>query len=165
MLGVPTAPPHKPRASVKTNRAPKYHYTIHSKPSDAFTLRANERTGVVAFHRWDDAFMLSHMMETYFTQEKELPRIGTSTLVLPQKKNMTDLDLNFLYIQQWDFDDLKMFCINHMFNIISVQRLKDTKVGYSIEGNVYDLKASEDFYRLRFEELLPLNTDADDGPY
>jgi hypothetical protein len=78
---------------------------------------------------------------------------------------MKELDLDFLYIQKWDFDDLKMFCINHMFNIISVKRLKDIKTGFSIEGSVYDLKASEDFYRLRFEELLPLNTDPDDGPY
>jgi hypothetical protein len=166
MSGV-TAPPFKPRPLIKTNKVPKYHYTIHSKPTDAFTLRANDRTAIVAFQQWDDAFMIGQMMENYFMKEREFPDISAGegkALILPQRDTSKEL-LDFLYIERWDFDDLKMFSIKHLLSIISIQSLKETKNGYSLNGSVYNFEAPEEYYKLRFEELLPLNTDPDDGPY
>jgi len=164
MLSV-APPPTKPRGFGKTKQKPNYHYTIHSKPNDVFTLKPEEnRTAVVAFHKWDDAFLLGQMIESYYIHQKELPLVGRDEmLILPSPifKNA----LNYLYVQRWDFDELKIECTKNILDIITVEKLKDSKDGYSISGSVYKLEAPLDFYKIRFEELLPINNDPDDGPY
>lgn len=164
MLGV-ISPPKKPRGFVKTSRKPVYHYTLHSKPNDVFTLKPEEnRTAIVAFNKWDDAFLLGQMMESYYIQQKEFPLFKADEMLIlpgPTSKN----SLTYLYLQQWNFEDLKVTCTKNVLDIITVENLKEILDGYSISGSVYKLEAPVDFYKIRFEELLPVNNDPDDGPY
>ena len=160
-------PPAKPRGFSKTRQKPKYQYTIHSKPNNIFTLKPEEnRTAVVAFRNWNDALLLSRMMEAFYIHQKELPVFGNNEqLILPSPVTDENI-LDYLYIQQWDFDILKVECTRNILDIIVVEKLKDNNEGgYSISGNVYKLEAPLDFYKIRFEELLPINNDPDDGPY
>jgi len=164
MLGV-VSPPKKPRGFAKTSRKSVYHYTLHSKPNDVFTLKPEEnRTAMVAFNKWDDAFLLGQMMENYYIQQKEFPLFKADEMLIlpgPISKN----SLSYLYVQQWDFEELKVTCTKNILDIIIVENLKESMNGYSISGSVYKLEAPLDFYKIRFEELLPVNNDPDDGPY
>jgi hypothetical protein len=164
MLSV-APPPTKPRGFSKTKQKPKHHYTIHSKPNDIFTLKPDEnRTAIVAFTKIDDAFLLSQMIESYYIHQKELPLFGSDEMVILPSPVLTN-SLNYLYIQRWDIEELKVECTKNILDMIIVEKLKDSKDGYTISGQVYKFEAPVDFYKIRFEELLPINNDPDDGPY
>lgn len=163
MLGI-RLPPTKP---VPTRQIPRTYWTIHSQPNNAFTTRAHEnsRTSVVSFADFDDAFLIGKMIDTYYVRQKELPNVTTvGQLILPTP-GLGDV-LHHVYIQKWDFDELKVECTRNILDLMTVNGLRTTKFGYSFSGTVYKFEATDpDFYRSRFEELLPLNNDPDDGPY
>jgi len=109
--------------------------------------------------------MVGNMIETYFREQKELPdTFSEGPLILPKPKIASDL--SFLFLHEWDeFDDLKMMCTKNSLNMCSVFEVSNTKSGFSFNGALYSFSAPPEFYMQRFEELLPINNDPDDGPY
>lgn len=166
MLGV-RPPPIKPARFAPTNQIPKIFWTIHSHPNDAFTTIPNEksRTSIVGFKEFDDALFIGRMIDTYYTSQREFPDVtAVGRLVLPAPK--TGDVLNHIYIQKWDFDDLKLECTRNILDLLSVNGLNTTNRGFAFYGVQYKFEANDpEFYRARFEQLLPLNNDPDDGPY
>ena len=153
MLAVP---PTKPRGFSKTDFSSKSKFTIHSKPNNVFTLRTkDDRTAVVAFHRRNDALLMAKMMETYFKHQKTLPPVQNEgegdALYLPK---VSGLDLEYLYLDENKFDDLKVICTRNFLHMISVDKLKENSEGFSINGCVYLFEAPVEYYKVRFEELL-----------
>ena len=166
MLGI-RAPPVRPRGRAKTNQRPKTHYTIHSKPNDAFTIRPHEKsnTAIVGFHKYDDAMFIGKMIETYFVRQKELPDTKEAgTLILPISEQKVDV-LNYLFIQEWKFDELKVMCTRNVLDMVSVQNIVNPRGGYSFAGVVYKFEAPIGFYQERFDELFKAITlsDSDEG--
>jgi len=150
------APPQKPRVNSRTGQRSRNHYTIHSSPNNLFSLRTqDDRTAVVAFHRRDDAVLMAKMIEVYFRHQKELPPVqkegDDQSLYLPNSKDQLYLD--FLYLDNNDFDDLKVICTRNILHLITVEQLKENKQGYSINGNVHLFDAPVEFYQMRFNEL------------
>lgn len=153
------APPQKPRVISRTGQRSRNHYTIHSSPNNLFSLRTqDDRTAVVAFHRRDDAVLMAKMMEVYFRHQKELPPIQKEgedqSLYLPNSRDQFDLD--FLYLDNNNFDDLKVMCTRNILHMITVEQLKENRHGYSIQGSVHLFDAPVEFYQMRFNELLEL---------
>jgi len=152
------APPKKPKtkSATKTNQKSKNFFTIHTQPNHVFTLKLvdEEKTSVVGFRDWDDAFMIGKMIEAHFNSQKEWPstRDVNSLNLMAANANVI---LRHTYIQKWDFDDLEMICTKNFLNLISVD---DMKNGYSFGGNVYNFEADLDFYRGRLGELWRLDT-------
>jgi hypothetical protein len=123
--------------------------------NDAFTLRINEksRTAVVGFTKWDDAILIGKMMETHYIRKKEWPDMQSAgSLILPSASEAQVLRI--LYIQEWEFDDLKLLCTRNILDMISVDDILDQKTSYSFSGNSYTFNAPTDFYRDRFEEFM-----------
>jgi hypothetical protein len=159
MLGV-RVPPVKPRGKAKTNQRPKTHYTIHTKPNDAFTIRPDEKsqTAIVGFHKFDDAMFIGKMIETYFIRQKELPDTKEAgTLILPMSEQKYDV-LHYVYIQEWKFDELKLMCTRNILDVVSVQDIVNSKGGYSFAGVVYKFEAPVEFYQARYDELFKAMT-------
>jgi hypothetical protein len=160
-------PPVKPRQSRQTNQKNTKYYTLHTTKNDAFTLRISEqsRTSIVGFKEWDDAIFIGKMLETYFINQREWPvtyEIGS--LILPSSKDSHPDVLNHMYIQQWDFDDLKVTCTKNFLDMISVDDLikKKSQGGYTFSGKSFRFEADWDFYRARLVELHELNSDFND---
>jgi hypothetical protein len=140
---------------MKTNQRSRNYYTLHSRMNDAFTLRINEksRTAVVGFTKWDDAILIGKMMETHYIRKKEWPDMQSAgSLILPSASEAQVLRI--LYIQEWEFDDLKLLCTRNILDMISVDDILDQKTSYSFSGNSYTFNAPTDFYRDRFEEFM-----------
>jgi len=135
---------------------PERYFTLHSKPNDAFTLKMPDmkRTSIVSFRRWDDALHIGKMVETYFINNKEWPDTQSDSLFLPNSQ-LGDRDLEHIYIQIWEFEELKVECTKNMLDMISVEDIV-SKNGdtFSLAGNTFTFDAPDEFYRLRFEELL-----------
>lgn len=153
-------PPVKPRVKFKTNqKSPKY-YTLHTCPNDAFTLRVNEqsRTSIVGFRDWDNAMFVGKMLETYFISQMEWPMTyEVGSLILPNSQVPDDV-LRFLYIQQWELDDLKLTCTKNFLDMILVDDIVKRKAvgGYVFAGNAFKFEADWDFYRARLAEIHEL---------
>lgn len=148
-------PPIKPRGFAPTIQKPVRCYTIHSHPNDAFTLKIDEstRTSIVSFRQWDDAFLIGKMIETHYIQQKEWPDTRQEgSLVLPNSR-IGDI-LKHIYIQEWDFDELKVRCTENILDMISVDTILKKKSSYSFSGKQFRFDAPPEFYRLRFEQLI-----------
>lgn len=154
------APPKRPLRQAQTNQKPKRYFTLHTHKNNAFAIRVSEEhsTSVVGFVVWNDAFFMGKMIETHFVRHKEWPDTSRpGSLILPEA-NKLDLELNYLYIRQWDFDDLKVTCTKNFLNMISVDDIIDKKgTGYTFSGNIFNFEATDDFYRQRIAELYELS--------
>ena len=154
------APPKKPKSMPKTNQKPKSFFTIHTHPNHAFTLKLSDedKTSVVGFRDWDDAFLIGKMIEAHFTAQKEWPETRQAGSLILRSSNPDDV-LMHTYIQKWNFDELEMICTKNFLNFIGVENIVNRKnMGYAFDGNVYKFEADIDFYRERIGELWRLDT-------
>lgn len=141
-------------ARSRTIEKPRHYYTIQSTSNNAFTmsLKERERTAIVSFRNINDASLIARMIDSYYIRQKELPDTRDGELILPSP--MSETDLFSVYLQQWDFDDLKVMCTRNLLDIIAVETIMNTKKGYNFSGATYLLEAPLGFYQMRFEELL-----------
>jgi hypothetical protein len=153
MAGILT-PPVKPRVKIETLQRGKKYFTIQTTPNHVFTLKSHEeaKTSVVGFKKWDDAFLISKMIETHYIEQKEWPvlEIG-KTIVLPSSR--PSAVLRHLYIQEWDFEELKFECTRNIIDFMSIERIINKKSTYSFNGHQYTFSAPVEFYMNRFDEL------------
>jgi hypothetical protein len=159
-------PPVKPRRAPKTNQKSRKYYTLHTTRNDAFTLRVNEdsRTSIVGFTEWDNAMFVGKMLEAYFIDQKEWPTTyEVGALILPGPQWPHDV-LHHLYIQQWEFDELKLTCTQNFLDMISINDIvkKKAQGGYVFAGNSYSFDAPIEFYRERLKEIHELFSDVND---
>ena len=153
------SPPVKPRRLSKTIPKPKNFFTIHTLPNDAFTIKLdpNSKTSVVGFKDWDDALFIGKMVETYFIREKEWPDTKEAGSLLLPTSEIGEV-LHHLYIQKWDFDELKLICTKNFLDLVEVDSITKKKLGgYTFEGNLFKFQADLDFYRMRLKELWFVN--------
>lgn len=147
------APPARPRVKMPTAQTGRKYYTIHSNNNNAFGLKLNEdvRTAIVGFAELDDAVRIGNMIETYFIERKEWPDTQIpGSLILPNGRLE---DLVHIFIQKWEFDDIKVNCTRNFLDFISVERIIPNNSAYSLNGNRYTFDAPTDFYRARLAEL------------
>ena len=159
-------PPVKPRRTPKTNQKSRKYYTLHTTRNDVFTLRVNEssRTSIVGFTEWDNAMFVGKMLESYFVDQMEWPMTyEVGALILPGPQGGHDV-LHHLYIQQWEFDELKFTCTQNFLDMISINEIvkKKAQGGYVFAGNAYIFDADPDFYRQRLNEIHELISDVND---
>ena len=157
-MSLVAAPPIRPHGSARTNQKPLRYYTIHSNANDAFTLKIDDttRTSVVSFRKWDDALLIGKMIETHYIQQKEWPDTRqTGSLVLPNSR-VGDV-LKHVYMQEWDYDELKVMCTQNTLDMITVDAILKKKSSYSFAGNQLRFEAPTEFYRMRFDQLFTLS--------
>jgi hypothetical protein len=156
-MSLVAAPPIRPHGSARTNQKPLRYYTIHSHANDAFTLKIDDttRTSVVSFRKWDDALLIGKMIETHYIQQKEWPDTRQAgSLVLPNSR-VGDV-LKHVYMQEWDYDELKVMCTQNTLDMITVDAILKKKSSYSFAGNQLRFEAPTEFYRMRFDQLFTL---------
>jgi hypothetical protein len=157
-MAIVLKPPTKPRGFTPTKQKPVKYYTIHSNANDAFTLKIDEttRTSIVSFRQWDDAFFIGKMIETHYIQENEWPDTRQAgSLVLPNSR-VGDI-LKHVYIQEWNYDDLKVRCTENTLDMVTVDAILKKKSSYSFSGSQLTFDAPPEFYRMRFDQLFTLS--------
>jgi hypothetical protein len=113
-----------------------------------------KRTSIVGFRQREDAQHIGKMIETYFIHNKDWPDTQAESLFLPNSQ-LGDRDLEHLYIQVWEFEELKVECTKNMLDMISVEDIVSKNDStFSLSGNTFTFDAPDEFYRMRFEELL-----------
>lgn len=114
-------------------------------------VRMNESmpTALVSFKSHDDAFLIGQMIEAHYMKQKEWPDTqGQLVLPLPQAD-----DLMFLFLQKWDYEDLKMTCTKNFLNLVSIDDVANTKRGFSFDGQILSFQAPTAFYVERLNDM------------
>lgn len=151
-----SAPPKRPTLKPPVKQRDRKYYTIHSNPNNAFSIRLRDdiRTAIVGFRNVDDAALLGAMIETYYIEKKEWPDMSSvGTLILPEGRLNK---LVYIFVRQWEFDELKLECTRNILDMISVDEVLKKKSSYSLAGNLYSFDAPDEFYRNRFDEIYEL---------
>ena len=148
------SPPRRPPRSIQTRRGGKFYWTIHTHPNNAFTVRMNDDspTAIVGFKNVDNALVIGKMIETYYMTQQEWPDT-TGQLLLPPPH---DGDLNFLFLQKWDFGDLQVECTKNFLSMVAIDSLETTKRGFNFDGKMLSFEAPREFYAERLDEIFRL---------
>ena len=148
------APPRRPTRTFNTRRGGKFYWTIHTHPNNAFTVRMNDDspTAIVGFKNVDNALVIGKMIETYYMTQQEWPDT-TGQLILPPPH---DGDLNFLFLQKWDFAELKVECTKNFLSMVAIDNLQTTKRGFNFDGKILSFEAPNEFYAERLDEIFRL---------
>jgi len=147
------APPRRPLGrSIQTRRGGKFYWTIHTHPNNAFSVRVNEnsKTALVGFKNVDHAILIGKMIETHYLVQNEWPSTD-GQLILPAPH---DGDLNFLFLQKWDFAELKVECTKNFLSMVAIDNLETTKQGFNFDGKILSFEAPLEFYVVRLAELF-----------
>ena len=155
-MAVAPPPMRPPVRLAPTDQTGQRYYTLHHNHNNAFTLKLSDqdKTAIVGFRKIEDAVRVGNMVETYFIDKKEWPDMhGTQELALPVGRLES---LAHVFIQGWDFDELKFECTRNFIDFISVEQLAPKSTTYSLSGSLYKFEASDDFYRERIAELYHL---------
>ena len=148
------APPRRPPRSIQTRRGGKFYWTIHTHPNNAFTVRMNDdsSTSIVGFKNVDNALVIGKMIETYYMTQQEWPDTSGQLLLPPPH----DGDLNFLFLQKWDFGDLQVECTKNFLSMVAIDNLQTTKRGFNFDGKMLSFEAPNEFYAERLDEIFRL---------
>ena len=148
------SPPRRPPRSIQTRRGGKFYWTIHTHPNNAFTVRMNDDspTSIVGFKNVDNALVIGKMIETYYMTQQEWPDTSGQLLLPPPH----DGDLNFLFLQKWDFGDLQVECTKNFLSMVAIDSLQTTKRGFNFDGKMLSFDAPREFYAERLDEIFRL---------
>ena len=148
------SPPRRPPRSIQTRRGGKFYWTIHTHPNNAFSVRVNEnsKTALVGFKNVDNALVIGKMIETYYMTQQEWPDT-TGQLLLPPPHTG---DLNFLFLQKWDFAQLQVECTKNFLSMVAIDSLETTKRGFNFDGKMLSFEAPAEFYAERLDEIFRL---------
>ena len=148
------SPPRRPPRSIQTRRGGKFYWTIHTHPNNAFTVRMNDDspTAIVGFKNVDNALVIGKMIETYYMTQQEWPNTSGQLLLPPPH----DGDLNFLFLQKWDFAQLQVECTKNFLSMVAIDSLETTKRGFNFDGKMLSFDAPREFYAERLDEIFRL---------
>ena len=149
------SPPRRPPRSIQTRRGGKFYWTIHTHPNNAFSVRVNEnsKTALVGFKNVDNALVIGKMIETYYMTQQEWPDTSGQLLLPPPH----DGNLNFLFLQKWDFAQLQVECTKNFLSMVAIDNLGTTKRGFNFDGKMLSFEAPIEFYVARLEELFEIS--------
>jgi hypothetical protein len=96
------------------------------------------------------------MIDTHYIQEKEWPDTRQAgSLVLPNSR-FGDV-LMHVFIQEWEYDELKVRCTENTLDMVTVDAILKKKSSYSFSGSQLTFEAPAEFYRMRFDQLFTLS--------
>ena len=116
-------------------------------------MNDDSSTSIVGFKNVDNALVIGKMIETYYMTQQEWPDT-TGQLLLPPPH---DGNLNFLFLQKWDFAELKVECTKNFLSMVAIDNLGTTKRGFNFDGKMLSFEAPIEFYVARLEELFEIS--------
>jgi hypothetical protein len=134
--------------SIKTNFEKRPVYTLHSNPNSVFawtTSHENMKTATVVFRRYIDAVHMAHMIERHVRQTKDWPSTTLFDFNLYSGPDVTN-ELELVDIRSWDFENLKVYCVESYLDMITLSTLNETDEGFKITGELISLNVPSEFY-------------------
>jgi hypothetical protein len=139
-----------------TDQEGKRVYTLHSSPNTVFAWRTsheNMKTATVVFRRQKDALLMAHMIERHVRQNKEWPSSTMFDFQLDSGPGADSNDLELVDVRPWDFEKLKVYCVEAYLDMITLSTVTPSTDGFSINGELISLNVPFEFYADRLNQL------------
>ena len=111
------------------------------------------RTMVLAFQRKENAVLMAYILENHRNNTKDWPdmRIGHNKnidLHITENKLKRTVHPELLSIEDWEFDDLKEYCLQNMLDIYLLKNMKMNKMYNNINmgGVLVQLEREIQYY-------------------
>lgn len=149
-----TRPP--PSLSLQTKQKPQRVFTLHASPNNVFAWTAsnkNMKTATVVFRREYDALLMAHMIESHVRQRQEWPSNNMKDFKLDTGPMNPDEDLHIISVRSWDFELLKVFCVQAYLDMVTLTKLTPSDDGFRITGEMISLDVPVEVYAERLSQL------------
>lgn len=123
-----------------TKTVNKKLHTIHLD-STIFTVQRNG-TSVLSFRNKSDAIHFGKMLETHYELTHEWPIVDFEQTVL-YKYTSKSSRFKYLYMKNWEEDDLRDFCIKNSLGMLDIFKFEDDM---RLVGNAFIWEAPMNFY-------------------
>lgn len=142
-----------PAPLLKTNQRKKPYFTLHKHNNSIMAWETTTmKMSVVAFSRPLDVHKMGSIIECHYENTREWPDFRTMTFHGGPSKNKP---LEILDIYEWsDLDELKVFCVQHFFDLIVVDKVSET---FNIKGAAYGLNIPMEAHVPYLKKLLNEN--------
>lgn len=123
-----------------TKTVNKKLHTIHLD-STIFTVQRNG-TSVLSFRNKSDAIHFGKMLETHYELTHEWPIVDFEQTVLYKYTTKANR-FKYLYMKNWEEDDLRDFCIKNSLGMLDIFKFEDDM---RLVGNAFIWEAPMNFY-------------------
>lgn len=146
---------NRPPTKIQTREKNKKYYTLHRIPNHVMAWNAKtEKRAVVAFNREQDILSTGKIIENHYNLRREWPSFEAELIFDsgPIPKSVFDDELTMLNIVEWrKFDDLRVFCAEHYFDLIVVETMSKQ---FQLQGTIFRLDIPMEFFIPQLEKLL-----------
>jgi len=146
---------NRPPTKIQTREKNKKYYTLHRIPNHVMAWNAKtEKRAVVAFNREQDILTTGKIIENHYNLRREWPSFEDDLIfdAGPIPKSVSDDELTMLSIVEWrKFDDLRVFCVEHYFDLIVVETMSKQ---FRLQGTIFRLDIPMEFFIPQLEKLL-----------
>jgi len=105
----------------------------------------NNGKSVVAFYNEKDIRRFGNLIESHYERAKEWPDFSKLMITANPKR---DEELKYSSIFEWDtFDNLKEFCSQHFFDIITIDKFTND---YELDGHTIEVDPIINTYYLNY---------------
>lgn len=111
------------------------------------------KTATVVFRREYDALLMAHMIESHVRQRQEWPSNDMKDFKLDTGPMKSSEDLHIISVRSWDFELLKVFCVQAYLDMVTLTKLTPSDVGFRITGEMISLDVPAEVYAERLSQL------------
>lgn len=133
-------------------------WTIQKQRNKIFALPIHPKFTIMSFKKDTDAHLTASIIESHFMIHKQWPELSTD----PQfdTKCFESAPLEFLHLECWDLNELKLWSVYNFFDLGVIENMKKTKSGYRFKSIKYNLDMPIEFYKERLNYLFDLNEES-----
>jgi len=111
---------------------PRPLYTLHTNTNSVMAW--NNGKSIVAFYNEKDIRRFGNLIESHYEMAKEWPDFSNLMITANPKRPE---ELKYSSIFEWDtFDNLKEFCSQHFFDIITIDKFTND---YELDGHTIEV--------------------------
>ena len=125
-------------------------FTIHKGDNTVYAAKPTSdlvMVSVVAFNKEQDAVLIASMLEEYKRKNGEWPPLISDDPVWLPTSSPELLELEII---KWDKDELGVYCVSNILDLITISSVDNNLGGYKITGDTYRFEMPLDSYQALF---------------
>lgn len=135
----------------KTSFFPEKRVFLVYNRTVPYTCRVNDRTSLVIFPEFSQAYLMSQMLESHYTTNKHWPDISDNKMLL----NYRDVQKGLSHLKIKPIDPYQIFhmCLRLNVNACVVEEMEESDNQLRIRCSVIDIYPSSEDFKMTLEDI------------
>jgi hypothetical protein len=136
-------------------------YTVHDLQHNPLTLLLKSKTDsdiskttLIGFANKQNGILVSNLLEKHKNVTKEYPKFLEDERLYIKKNDIISNDLSNLYIREWELDDLKIYCLQNILDLLRIEELIEKDFSINFKGTIFKFEAGAHIYIDIFNKKL-----------